>query len=453
MQAKLSLSSLPSVLKRVPEGKPTYVWDTELAGFGLYVSAKGDVSYLVQRWLGGREGGAKRYVIGKQRDGMDIQDAKRLATTTIADLLNGREPEPLKAKNAARSVIQRQRQDKDAILTRDALTQYLALHPSTGRYRKEMEATLNRGLKPFLSSRLKSISKTDLSGVIEGYSEKPAAKRTLFAALRPFFNDCVAREIIPASPLSMIKTPRPVDSRDRTLTRSEIRVFWTASYHPSISPVWGSFYRLLLLTGQRREEVAGMRFEEIDFEGMTWTIPKERAKNKKAHIVHITPLMLEEINSSPRANIRTGYVFPAARVRKKSVVADEAREAHISGYSKMKTRLDAVMNLVGSKIEEAVDTYGKIKPFRLHDLRRTVASGMAEDGHSPDVIDRLLNHVSGSQSGVKGVYQRYQFLKEREEATKGWSERVSTMTKDLAEKNNSDFWQIPPSLHLNETII
>lgn len=435
MKTKVTQSSLPSILKRIPEGKPTYVWDTELAGFGLYVSGKREVSYLVQRWLGGRDGRSKRHVLGRQKDGVDIQEAKRLATTAIADLLNGREPQTVKAKQAARSAIQREREDKAAILTKDALTQYLSDHKATGRYRTEMEATLQRTLKAFMTSRLKSITKNDMQRLLADYSGKPAAMRTLFAALRPFFNDCVSREILQSSPLENIKTPLPVTPRDRTLTRSELRLFWLASYHHAIPDVWGSFYRMLLLTGQRREEVSGMRFEEIDFDNSTWTIPKERSKNKKAHIVHVTTPMLSEINSSPRANLRKGFVFPAARLR------TAKQEAHISGYSKMKSSLDTTMGLIGAAIDEGLDTEGRLQHFRLHDLRRTVASGMAEEGYSPDVIDRLLNHVSGSQSGVKGVYQRYQFLKERQEAITGWCIKVQEITKDSVEIKESGLFE------------
>lgn len=276
-----------------------------------------------------------------------------------------------------------------------------------------MERTLHRVLKPYLSGKLKALTKADIQSVLEPYQTKPAALRTLFAALRPFFNDCIAQELISSSPLASIKTPLPVPSRDRTLTKGEIKTLWEASYHPSIPNVWGAFYRLLLLTGQRREEVSGMSWSEIDLVSKTWTIPKERSKNGKAHIVHLSPLALHELSL---CSTTKGFVFPAQKLRNKQLT-----EAHISGYSQMKAKLDGFM---ASSLNGAPFT-----AWRVHDLRRTLASGLAEYGFPTDVVDRLLNHVSGSQGGIKGVYQRYSFLKEREEAINVWSDIVGELTR------------------------
>lgn len=432
MQAKLTLKSLKDVQSSVSEaGKPLYVWDTELSGFGAYVSPKG-ASWLVQKWLGGRGGKAVRQVIGRTRDGMDLSEARGIAAASIGDLHRGVD---LSAQR--RRQRQEVREGLHSIRTSDALDRFFSKREVSegepNRYRAEMKSNLRKSLSGFSKVPLRDITRADIRTLIEA---KPsgASARNLFAALRPFFNFCVDQDLLPVSPMEKMNPPPPVQSRDRCLSKEEIKALHKASYHMP-SP-WGAFYRVLLLTGQRREEVAGMHSSEIDFEKNVWVIPRERAKNGKAHIVHLSPLVLEEIanaqgsersselRSLSLSEVSSGtpskrYVFPAARVRLKE---DGRTEAHISGYSKMKTKLDGYMTT-------ALEAEGLVfLPWRVHDLRRTMASGLAEIGYPTDVVDRLLNHVSGSQSGVKGVYQRYQFLKEREEALISWADKVKRIT-------------------------
>lgn len=168
---------------------------------------------------------------------------------------------------------------------------------------------------------------------------------------------------------------------------------------------WKQFYQLLLLTAQRRDEVASLEWGEIS--SLTWTIPASKAKNGKAHIVHLTKLAREIVSSIP--NNGSTYLFT------------HTGRTPISGFSKAKKQLPIF------------DT-----PWVIHDLRRTFATQMAELGVLPDVADRVLNHVSGTQSGVKGVYQRYQFIKERREALEKWSEYVLIFKTNNRHEATSD---------------
>jgi integrase len=401
-KAKLTVRSLETIVKAQTD-KALYVWDTELNGFGAYISTGGDVSWLVQKWIGGRGGKAVRQVIGKTKQGMELPEARSLATSSIGDIHKG--IDLLGVKQKRRQAV---RDDIASISVKDALDRFHKKFPSDGsRYRTERETNLRTALSGYEKTKLKALSKADVRVVMET-KKTEASQRNLFAALRPFFNYFVEQDLITVSPLSGITPAKPVDSRDRQLSKPEVKALWLASYH--MPDRWGSFYRLLLLTGQRREEVAGMHCQEIDFDQHIWTIPKERSKNGKAHIVQLTPMALQEIGQAQ------GYVFPPASLR-----IGEKSPGYISGFSKMKTKLDKQMAIELEKVGLP------FSDWRVHDLRRTMASGLAERGISTDVVDRLLNHVSGSQSGVKGVYQRYSFLKERGEALSVWADIVTSL--------------------------
>ena len=162
-------------------------------------------------------------------------------------------------------------------------------------------------------------------------------------------------------------------------------------------------FKLLLLTAQRREEVAGMRWREIDLEARTWTIAGERCKNGKAHTLDLCPEAMRLLDRLDVTRAADDFVF--------STTGTTA----VSGFSKAKARIDARMqDLLGEKF----------KPWRTHDLRRTAASGMAALGFQPHIIERVLNHVSGAQGGLVGVYQRHEYKEERKQALLAWGAQV-----------------------------
>ncbi len=258
-------------------------------------------------------------------------------------------------------------------------------------------------------TRLTEITKADLRKLIEDKQDAGhhTGARLLFAALNPFFKWCVSRDLLAKSHLDCLTRPKPAKARDRILTDDEIKVFWQAT---SILPPFGSFYRLLLLTAQRREEVGAMRWSEIDTKVRTWTIPKERTKNGKTHIVHLSPQALEVLALVP-TQATSEYVFTATL------------ETAISGYTRAKARLDNLM--------------GGIPAWRGHDLRRTAASGMAKLGFQPHVIERVLNHISGAQGGLVSVYQRHEYLEDRKRAIEAWGAYVEQLTSKKSSKRGN----------------
>lgn len=414
---RLTSKSLVQPVKiAVADQRSLHIWDTELAGFGCYISPKGKISWLVQRWTGGRESGkATRQVIGKG-DLIDLQEARKIARRVLLDIDSGVDVVERKREARVRSTHLDKPKVQQTTVS-EAIEKFSDLSApwNSGRtetYTLERQRRLSVGLADHLSVPLSSIQKTDFRAALDK-KETQSTKQALYAALSPFMSWALEHDLIETNPLASISAVPPVASRERVLTKSEIKALWLASYH--MPARWGSFYRILLLTGQRREEVAGMHSSEIDLEKSEWTIPKERSKNGKAHVVHLSTITLTEIGQAQ------GYVFPASKVRLKT----EKTDAHISGYSKMKVKLDGyVKEVLGDAFQD----------WRVHDLRRTMASGLAEMGVLPEVIERILNHTSGAAGGLKAVYQRYEYMKERKEALEAWGSYVHDMTSTARNK-------------------
>ena len=219
--------------------------------------------------------------------------------------------------------------------------------------------------------------------------------RALLVALSTFFRWCLREEYAAANPCRDVPRPEPPQARDRVLTDAEIVAFWRAC--DKVGEPFEQALKLLLLTGCRLSEVAGMRFAELSDDFATWSIPGARTKNARPHVVALSPLAREVLASVRR--VEGGLAFTTSG------------RTPISGWSKCKRRLDALM--------------GSPPPWRLHDLRRTAASGMQRLGVRTEVVERALNHVSGSFAGVAGVYQRDPMLDDTRAALLRWSQHVT----------------------------
>lgn len=250
--------------------------------------------------------------------------------------------------------------------------------------------------------RVGDIGKADVQAVMDELmaAGTPSAARHAFAAIRKFFNWCVERGLIAQSPCLAMRPPARTTSRDRVLADGELRAILSAADDQGLP--FGPIVRLLVLTAQRRGEVVGMRWDEIDARAALWEIPADRTKNHRPHVVPLTPAALAVLDALPRVP-GTPYVFPARGY------ADRP----YSGYSKGKRELDARAGQHG---------------WTLHDLRRTAATGMAKSGVPPHVVERLLNHVSGTFGGVAGVYNRFGYLDEMRDALMRWERHVHDLT-------------------------
>lgn len=199
-----------------------------------------------------------------------------------------------------------------------------------------------------------------------------------------------------------MRAPTAEKSRDRVLSDDELRAILQAC--DRLNEPFGALIKLLALTAQRRDEVGQMTWREVDLDSRVWTIPKERAKNGIAHDVPLSDSAVKVLAGVRRIAGSRGLVFTTTG------------ETPVSGFSKIKKRLDAA-------VPDA-------PPWVLHDLRRTAASGMARLGINLSVVEKVLNHISGSFGGVTGIYQRHKFANEKRVALEMWAAHVQTLTDE-----------------------
>ena len=225
------------------------------------------------------------------------------------------------------------------------------------------------------------------------------------SCLNTMFGWLVEHRRLKVNPCTGVHKSAAPPARDRVLTDAEIAKFWSAA--SAEDQPFGQLLKLLLLTGCRLNEVAGMRRAELSEDGATWTIPGARTKNKRLHVMPLPPLARDVLGTVRRIESGDGLVFTTTG------------RTPVSGWSRLKHRLDADM---------------RIDPWRLHDLRRTAATGMAEIGVMPHVVEACLNHVSGHKAGVAGVYNRAAYLPEKRAALERWAAHVDGLVAGRAAK-------------------
>ena len=205
---------------------------------------------------------------------------------------------------------------------------------------------------------------------------------------------------VPINPALGMYRPALPPSRHRVLNPDEIKGFWKACDH--VGWPFGPAFKLLFLTAQRRSEVTDMAWSELSPDMSVWSIPPLRTKNKLPHVVPLPPLARSILSGCPKV-AGAHHVFTVTGV------------TPISGFSKVKGRLDASM-AIG-------------EDWRLHDLRRTAATGMAEIGVQPHVIEAILNHISGAKASVAGIYNRAQYAAEKKIALERWATHVAELVR------------------------
>jgi integrase len=387
-----------------PAAGDQYLWDAEVKGFGLKTTPAGRKVFVFQYRMGGRGARTERYTIGEYKSPYTVDGARKEAVRLLSDVKAGRNPAEAKRRNDSNR----------AQLFNELAAEFIERHakPNTRDWRKT-EYLLRHDVLPFWASRpIQKITRPDVIELIDRVADRGArihANRVL-AAVRVLFNWALSRGVIEASPAAGVKAPGAETARERTLRENEMREVWRAA--DATAYPFGPFFRMLILTAQRRDEVAGMRWSEIDDPRALWTIPSERAKNGRAHEVPLSAAALEILRSLPRLD-GSDLVFTTNG------------RAAISGFSKAKARLDRASGIGLTDRDE----------WRLHDLRRTVATFMAETGIAPHVVDKLLNHVSGAIRGVAAVYNRYGYTDERRRALDVWARRLAAIV-DAEETGN-----------------
>ena len=215
----------------------------------------------------------------------------------------------------------------------------------------------------------------DVSALMDKLSDKPASRRNTFAVLRRLFRWAVNRGDIESSVLRDMDAPPAPASRDRVLSDEELARIWRGS--DMLGYPFGPFVRLLMLTGQRREEVAGLDWAELDQKRGLWTIPAHRAKNRVVHDVPLSELAILCLDdlANRSADSNNGVRWPSG-----GLVFTTNGKIKVSGYSVAKRRLDGFV---------AADGAGSVPPWRFHDLRRSLATGLQRLGVRFEVTEAV----------------------------------------------------------------
>lgn len=381
----------------VPTSTDLFVWDhgpKSIKGFGLKITSSGTKTYILQYRVVGRRT-PKRYTIGRH-GALAPDQARAIAKQLSATIASGADP-------AGDRRLQKSEYTSLAFTaySEKFISDYLSVN---WRRADDASALIRRYAQRSFGERLiSSISKSDIHATLDLAQGRVATKRNLFAILRKLFAWAMDRGDIDLSPFSGLKSPPAVKARDRVLSEFELRSMWLASQN--LARPFAAFFQILALTGQRRQEVAGLEWRELNRIDRTWHLPSERSKNAQSHIVPLSDTVvkiLDGIAEQRDAWPTEGFVFSTTG------------RAPISGFSKAKLALDTEMRNLS--IEGAI----AIPPWRTHDLRRSVATGLQQLGIRLEITERILNHRSGSHAGIVGVYQRYDFAEEKRSALSTW---------------------------------
>ena len=397
------------------EGRQVH-WDQQLKGFGVRVNPGGSVVFIVQYRV--RKAGAKTQTltIGKYGSPWSPDAAREEAREILERVHKGGDPiaERRAAEEADRSAAEAESHyDFDAFADR-----YIKLHVKANRLRslKDIQGTFDRDLRPFFKGKsVREITKQDCKEMRTAVGERShSAANKAHKWLNASFMWGIEHDGLETNPMFGLKKPFKEEKRKRVLAEWEIAIIW--SVLPLMSWQFAMLLRLLILTGQRLREVAGMRWEEIDLERLEWIIPGSRTKNKLDHLVPISP-QVEKLLVA---------VQPDPSLRRGLLLTTNGRTP-ISGFSKSKAEMDELVEKASP--DPRWRERGPVLPWVRHDARRTLSTMCGEMSVPIEHAEAVLNHVSGKLDGVAGTYWLYKYAREKRAALKKWGARVERNLK------------------------
>lgn len=366
------------------------IGDALCPGLWIRVTSDGAKSFAIRYRANGR---TARYTIGRF-PAVTLKKARGEASDLFDRIRKGEDPRHRKSDTA---II-------DKHVTVEFVTGlYLEKLGRRGRGKRMKEshvAEVRRRLLvevvPVLGARpFESITRDSILRLLDSIERRaPRVSAHVFYDLRGLFKWAIQEGIATSSPLNGLDAPTKPEARDHVLRPEELKRILKACEGAS---TYNTIINLLLLTAQRRGEVTGARWTEFDLEAALWTIPKARTKNGREHRVPLSKRAVEILTgwkTSPDTN--DVFLFPSKGTERDS----------FSGFSRCKRRLD-----------KKADVHG----WTVHDLRRTAATAMAEMGTPPHVVERILNHTSGTMTPIARVYNRHAYEAEMREALERWA--------------------------------
>lgn len=377
MKKKLTSKTVENIK---PSSKRVEYRDTILRGFSLRVSPNGLKKFLV----GYRYKGKQRRVTLGSYPILSLKAARQKANLILVDIITYEKS--LVVEEPHRNSV------------KEVGDNFINIYAK--RYNKDWKGTQNRLSRNFIDlfgdMMIEDIKRSHVHIALDKVMARGAhgqANRVL-SGIKKLLNWSIERGYIENNPATGISPPSREKPRDRVLDDDELLRVWNAC--DDIAFPFGPLFQLLALTAQRRGEVSGMKWSEICLQTQTWSLPGSRVKNGRAHSVPLCPVVINILISMPRF-LNSDLVFTTTGT------------TPVSGFGKYKQRIDEATG---------------VKDWRLHDLRRTAASGMARLGVAPHVVERILNHSTGAISGVAAVYNRYGYEDEKRDALKLWEQFI-----------------------------
>jgi integrase len=390
-----------SALKPPTSGQAEYA-DRVVQGLRLRIGASGVKTYILRKRQGEK---IVNLTLGRHGPRFGLADARRQARDILVDADAGK---PI----ATRTSPATKAQLVDSVLA--VFKQFDTQHISLLRSAAEIRRIFSRYILPVLGARpVSGLTRRDVIQLVDKvvYADPnkptPNQGKAVFAQLSSFLSWCVAKDLVAANPCHGVRKPVIRVARDRILADDELAAVWHAATQDGYP--FGTAVQLLILTGARRSEVFEAPWREFDLVERLWTIPSQRAKNGVACGIPLSEAVFLILHLLSTRNAG-GLLFPA----------DGNSINPASGISKAHARIARVAT---EKLGRPMDHW------TLHDLRRTVATGLQRLGVRLEVIEAILNHVSGSRAGIVGTYQRHQFGPEKRTALDAWGRCVSDLVR------------------------
>lgn len=395
MKKEITEGLLKSLVKNKPVQGRVEVSDTKRAGLRVRVSSSGRASWLYEKRV---KGGTKRRQTLGTWPTMGLSEARALALEIEAEAAKG-------IDRVEETRVQKARREADAakrISVQQALDVYRDLHLDTIKTGSERYRQVSQALREHLDSAIGELTRKDIQAAVDAKAKagrRPYANRVR-SALVAFANWAFLRGYIDEPIGAGVARATKEHARDRVLSLAEIREIWAATY--DMGELWGPFFRVLILTGQRRSEISQLRWSELDFDASLIVKPGTATKNGKPHATHLSDAAWQELNALCSEANKTEFVFSFDGVRP------------VANPSHAKSRLDELLR-------------ADFEPWRIHDIRTAMATALANAGELENIVDRILNHAaSGSApSAVARVYNQADLLPQRAKALDRWAELVT----------------------------
>ena len=370
------------------------VWEGN--GLGVRISPKGTKTWVA---VYHHEGKARRMTLGRY-PGVSVAEAHRLHSEAMVSLSHGNDP--------GKALVDKNKAERKAGTVAELVDDFIERHAKQYRAAtwQENQRMLYKDVVPEIGrKKAKNVTRKEIIALLDKVVARgaPVQANRLKSLLATMFNFAVDKDILTASPCVGLKPPASEAERERTLSESEIKLFWRNIDKTSMELPAQLLLKFQLVTGQRSGEIAAAEWSEIDYQDRVWILPKDKTKNRQTHIVPLSAMALELLDDIKALSEESRWLFPARRG---------------NGH---RTRPAISRAVIRNR-----EVFG-IEPFTPHDLRRSVRTQLGKLRVPPHIAEKVINHTV---SKMEKTYDRYDYLDEKREALERWSERLQRIIDD-----------------------